>query len=84
MERIGAPHDGFDGNGVRMTKGLPDSKPAIPISPDHKMRFVVAMGVASICTVAACAFPPAVGGAVVGYAAAINEARQIPELNHSS
>ena len=82
MERIGASHDGYDEFGNRMTKGIPESKPAIPVSPDHRMRFVVAMGVASLCTVAACAFPPAAGGAVTGYIAAINEARQIPELNH--
>ena len=84
LEVVG-PHKGYDSNGYPMHNSRVYSPPPNLPSPDHSNphtgRFLLAISGAVFLTAATCAFPPAAGGAIVCYAAAVNEARQIPELN---
>ena len=57
-----------------------------PPSPDHfkphDRNFIIALGSTIVFLgIAAVAYPPALYLAVISIGAAINEARQIPELN---
>ena len=80
LREIG-PHEGYDSWGFPIHKPPSLSLPTPDYSISHQGRFLIAIGGAVILTTATCVFPPAAGGAIICYAAAINEARQIPELN---